>query len=495
MGIRVFFIMVLVASVANAVELPRRANIRTASTPRLHTITPYRIRTGEVTEVLLQGEDLVPGMDWSAQDLLVLKQQWIDTRTVALTVLAQGDSGIRSLRANESSPLSFDVENSTILLSDDFNDGDFSDWNADKGTWSLVNGEVQVVAAKKASLYAPLGNVDNVTIDFDLTIDSGKRVGLYFHYRDNDNYRLLYFDTIKKSVRLIDRFDGNTDFSGRFSFDPELNATHHYTLAIRNNRAALSIDGNNLFDEDLSAVYSGTLALYAKACTARFDNVVVSREAGANVIPVVNFTASVAGMDASFNANASIDPDGIINSFNWQFGDKGSGTGSNTSHEYSSNGTYKVILAVTDSAGATTKKAAEIKIAAPLTDKEAVQQVVRHFFELLADLENLTGQQICVDFSRQPSCPAYQKQVSDLNAGKPDVDWFDVQFLSDVSVHFQSGTVADPVKIRNLLKVRYKGDPTTYWTDGWHIYNVRKESDGKWHQCSYTFDLIADFQP
>ncbi len=495
MGIRVFILILLVASATQAVELPRRVNAKSASTPRLHTVTPYKIRTGEVTEVVLQGEGLVPGMNLNAEGLIVLKQNWIDTRTVILTVIAQGDSGIRYLQANNSMPLSFEVQSPAILLSDDFNDGDFSDWTADKGSWALLNGELQVVAQKKAALFAPAENIDNVTIDFDLTIDSGKRVGLYFHHRDKNNYRTLYLDAVKKSIRLIDRFDGANDFSGRFPFDPGLNTTHHYTVVITNNHVALSIDGIALFNADLSAVYTGTMALYAKSCTARFDNVVVSRDPGANVIPLIDFTSSVVGRTASLNAGTSIDPDGTISAFNWKFGDNSSGTGVNTSHDYTSDGTYNVVLTVTDNSGATTKKAAMIQVIAPLSDKEAVQQVVRRFFELLADYENLSGQQICVDFSRQSSCPAYQKQVSDLNAGKSDVDWFDVEFLSDVSVNFQSAKVADPVKIRNLLKVRYTGDPTTYWTDGWHIYNVQKEGDGKWHQCSYTFDLVGEFQP
>lgn len=494
MGIRVFIVILLVASAAQAVELPRRLTSRSAPAPRLHTITPYIIRTGEVTETVLQGEDLVPGMTFHSEDLLVLRQHWVDTRTVILTVIAQGDSGIRNLQANDSVPLSFEVENPAILLNDDFNDGDFSDWNADKGSWAPLNGELQVVAQKKAALFAPAGNVDNVTIDFDLAVDSGKKVGLYFHYRDKNNFRTIYLDAAKKKIRLIDRFNGSTEFSGRFPFDPGL-TTHHYTVVITNNHVALSIDGTGLFDADLLAVYTGTIALYAKGCTARFDNIVVSRDSGANVIPLIDFTTSVLGRTAILNAGPSVDPDGTISAFNWKFGDNSSGTGVNTSHNYSSDGTYEVVLAVTDNSGATTKKAARIQIVAPLSDKEAVQQVVRHFFELLADYEILSGQQICVDFSRQPSCPAYQKQVNDLNAGKSDIDWFDVDFLSDVSVHFQSATVADPVKIRNLLRVRYKGDPTTYWTDGWHIYNVQKESDGKWHQCSYSFDLVDDFQP
>jgi hypothetical protein len=116
--------------------------------------------------------------------------------------------------------------------------------------------------------------------------------------------------------------------------------------------------------------------------------------------------------------------------------------------------------------------------------------VVKRFFELLADIEHLTGAQICVDFSRNPSCPAYDKQRSDIDEVRDTIRYFDVEFLSDVSVQFRSPTEASPVKIRNLLKAMYFGDPNLYTTDGWHTYNVRKEADGKWHQCNYTFQEV-----
>jgi PKD repeat protein len=495
MRTRAFFLILLIASWVQAVELPRPIGTRRVFTPRLFTMTPYSIHAGQVTDVLLRGDDLVPGMNWKADGLRVLKQQWIDIHTVVLTVFAQGDTGIRSLRANDSLPLSFEVLSSTVLLSDDFNDGDFSDWVSEKGDWTLNNDQLQVIAGKNAKLFSPLGFTDNVNIDFDLTVISGKRAGIFFHYRDKDNYRLLYVDSAKKKIRLIDRFAGKTDSSEKDSFDAGLNTPHHFSIAIQNNNVSLSADGNLVFDKDLPAVYSGSIAFYAKASTALFDNILVTRDPNANAIPTVDFTTSVAGRDVSVNGSASIDPDGTISAFQWKFGDTATGTGSTATHKYSSDGSYLIVLSVTDNAGATTKKAIQIKISAPLSDKDEVKEVVAHFFELLKDLETLTGQQICTDFSKQPNCPAYAKQVKDLNDAKPGIDWFDVEFLSDVSVSFKSATDANPVRIRNLLKVRYNGDPTTYWTDGWHIYDVKKEADGNWHQCSYTFDLVAESQP
>ncbi|KON32565.1 hypothetical protein AC477_02785, partial [miscellaneous Crenarchaeota group-1 archaeon SG8-32-1] len=54
-----------------------------------------------------------------------------------------------------------------------------------------------------------------------------------------------------------------------------------------------------------------------------------------------------------FDASGSYDPDGTIVSYLWDFGDGTTGTGISTQHAYSQDGTYVVILMVTDDFGAT----------------------------------------------------------------------------------------------------------------------------------------------
>ena len=53
-----------------------------------------------------------------------------------------------------------------------------------------------------------------------------------------------------------------------------------------------------------------------------------------------------------FNGSGSYDPDGVIVSYEWYFGDGDNGTGENTSHAYQHPGHYTVILTVTDDDGA-----------------------------------------------------------------------------------------------------------------------------------------------
>ncbi len=77
----------------------------------------------------------------------------------------------------------------------------------------------------------------------------------------------------------------------------------------------------------------------------------VTVAAAANATPTASFTNSVANLTASVDASASADPDGVISSYDWTFGDGSTGTGKTTSHTYASSGTYAVKLTVTDNAG------------------------------------------------------------------------------------------------------------------------------------------------
>ena len=76
-----------------------------------------------------------------------------------------------------------------------------------------------------------------------------------------------------------------------------------------------------------------------------------------NLAPLAVFTADPyegqAPLIVSFDASSSIDIDGSIASYNWNFGDESLGTGSQTTHTYQENGAYTVQLIVFDDQGLT----------------------------------------------------------------------------------------------------------------------------------------------
>lgn len=86
--------------------------------------------------------------------------------------------------------------------------------------------------------------------------------------------------------------------------------------------------------------------------------------AAANRAPVANFTAAASGLAVAFT-DASSDPDGSIVSWQWIFGDGGSSTARNPTHNYTAAGNYTVSLTVTDDRGATATRSAVVTVSAP----------------------------------------------------------------------------------------------------------------------------------
>src|SRR6185436_2140140 len=110
---------------------------------------------------------------------------------------------------------------------------------------------------------------------------------------------------------------------------------HHFSAVINNNHVTVNVDAVPVFDADLGYVYTGQIGLYVKAGTAQFDNVVVSKDPAANAIPMVDFTDSIVQKSVSFNGAASLDPDGNLVAYDWNFGDSKTGTGATSNHDYS----------------------------------------------------------------------------------------------------------------------------------------------------------------
>ena len=82
---------------------------------------------------------------------------------------------------------------------------------------------------------------------------------------------------------------------------------------------------------------------------------------GANVAPTANFTSSKAGKTATFT-DTSTDSDGTIVRRQWNFGDGVNSLVTNPQHTYAATGTYTVTLTVTDNAGYTNTKTAQVVI-------------------------------------------------------------------------------------------------------------------------------------
>jgi len=76
-----------------------------------------------------------------------------------------------------------------------------------------------------------------------------------------------------------------------------------------------------------------------------------------NQLPVASMTSDPSSGEApltvALDAAGSTDPDGVIDFYDWDFGDGSTGSGYSVSHTYAEVGTYTVTLTVTDNDGAT----------------------------------------------------------------------------------------------------------------------------------------------
>jgi PKD repeat protein len=90
----------------------------------------------------------------------------------------------------------------------------------------------------------------------------------------------------------------------------------------------------------------------------------------ANISPIANFTSSPNALLVDFNGTTSIDPDGSIVTYSWDFGEPKSATntaaGATPTHAYQFAGSYTATLTVTDDQGATNVKQALITVSGPL---------------------------------------------------------------------------------------------------------------------------------
>ncbi|MFD2179571.1 pre-peptidase C-terminal domain-containing protein [Veronia pacifica] len=78
--------------------------------------------------------------------------------------------------------------------------------------------------------------------------------------------------------------------------------------------------------------------------------------------PIATFVQSCNELDCAFDASGSVDTDGTIDAFVWQFGDGTTGVGERINHYYSEAGSYNVVLEVTDNEGKTDKRIETIEV-------------------------------------------------------------------------------------------------------------------------------------
>ena len=130
-----------------------------------------------------------------------------------------------------------------------------------------------------------------------------------------------------------------------------------YTWSFGDGTAASGTTATHSFTD--AGVYSVTLAVEDNdgATDEQKLTIFVTQEISeeTNRRPVASFTATPKiasiGETVNFDASQSSDSDGTITTYSWNFGDNNTATGVTSNHAYTEQGTYTIILTVTDNNG------------------------------------------------------------------------------------------------------------------------------------------------
>jgi len=207
-------------------------------------------------------------------------------------------------------------------------------------------------------------------------------------------------------------------------------------------------------------------------------------DAGFTVTPSAGYTVTT----FSFDASESIDPDGTIRSYKWDFGDGKTSTGKKTTHRFVDGGNYSVVLTVEDSSKV--EKNATRKVKVTFFDvekaKKEITDVTVGFLRLFGDLENLSPEQIVVGFSH--NCVGRDREIAIIESEQPIVRSNNVQILGD------SVDSVSPTNGHASVSARFYGsyvDGTDFDGIATHSFTMVNE-DGEWKICN--FSVIKDLQ-
>ena len=89
---------------------------------------------------------------------------------------------------------------------------------------------------------------------------------------------------------------------------------------------------------------------------------------------LTSVSAGAAPLDVFFSGSVSLDPDGTIVSFDWDFGDGDTASGEELNHTYTDEGSYTATLTVTDNGGATAVDTEQIEVTANLSSVTLVAE-------------------------------------------------------------------------------------------------------------------------
>lgn len=148
----------------------------------------------------------------------------------------------------------------------------------------------------------------------------------------------------------------NVNFNGTGSSDAEGSIVSYSWSFGDGSQSATGSTTNHIYTD--VGTFNATLTVTdsAGATDSKSTPVIITGQSDENLAPTANFTTSVdegaIPLIVEFNASASSDPENGSLTYSWNFGDGTSSQGVQTSHTFTTAGTFTVNLQVTDDQGA-----------------------------------------------------------------------------------------------------------------------------------------------
>ena len=169
------------------------------------------------------------------------------------------------------------------------------------------------------------------------------------------NESLIIGETYKIRYKLVNNGDFNESINVKVTVGNTTIATHNYSVSAgATNTYADEWNTTGLSPGDYTIIVNASIENDSNPSdNIATRNVVLEMP---NLPPIANFTyepENPTTADTVYFNSTSTDPDGTIESWEWNLGDGNTASGEKVTHKYADDGTYSVTLVVTDDDGAT----------------------------------------------------------------------------------------------------------------------------------------------
>jgi len=187
----------------------------------------------------------------------------------------------------------------------------------------------------KVALYPkPAGNWQAVYLNFGEKKNVGKNDRLIFKLRSSTQGR-VFVKFVNNGTTILEHW------APEYGFQPEANKW-----------TDCSLDISTLTDQEFDRIEVNASVDNEAAANVYVDHFKLANSLSPNGEPIIDVVLSsneiTLGESIQFDASGSIDLDGTITSYTWNFGDGTSATGDGVDHTYTTDGIFNVSLVVKD---------------------------------------------------------------------------------------------------------------------------------------------------